>query len=292
MRHPRALYIGCLSLSFFASATFAADTVLYNNDFPDGKIATASGAPKGAESADDFILGKASTITSGSFTGLIPKTANIVSVGVEIYGACTPGSPFGAFGCTNLGKAVTRLNSPTSEALPGTERTTGDGTLSYFPSLLNNGIGVVGSVVDGINAQTPDVPASLTGGDGPASGKEVRINFDLSEGIPLDAGHYFFVPSVELSDGSFLQLSAYRTVGGEFGSTLITPDLQAWVRNDDIKNDWLRTGTDIIGGPTDPATYNLAFRLVGTVVVPEPTGVAMLIAGLFAVGAWTQRKRA
>jgi len=288
MRPARALHLSLLSLSFFASAAFAADTVLYNNDFPDGKIATASGSPKGAESADDFILGAAATITSGSFTGLIPKTANIVGVGVEIYGACTPGSGFA--GCTNLGKAVTRLNSPTSEALPGTERTTGTGTLSYAASLLNNGIGVVGSVVDGINAQTPNVPATLTGGDGPASGKEVRINFDLSEGIALPSGHYFFVPSVELDNGSFLQLSAYRTVGGEFGSTLITPDLQAWVRNDDIKNDWLRTGTDIIGGPTDPATYNLAFRLVGT-VVPEPTGVAMLIGGLIAVGAWSQRKR-
>jgi len=289
MRHTRALQVSLLSLSFFASAAFAADSVLYNNDFPDGKVATASGSPKEAESADDFILGKASTITSGSFTGLIPKTASILSVGVEIYGACTPGSGFA--GCTNLGKAVTRVNSPTSEGLPGTERTTGDGTLNYSTSLLNNGIGVVGSVVDGINAQTPNVPATLTGGDGPASGKEVRVNFDLTQGITLPAGHYFFVPSVELNDGSFLQLSAYRTVGGEFGSTLITPDLQAWVRNNDIKNDWLRTGTDIIGGPTDPATYNLAFRLVGT-VVPEPTGVAMLIAGLVAVGAWSQRKRA
>jgi len=279
-----------LSLSFFGSAAFAADTVLYNNDFPDGKIATASGSPKAAESADDFILGNTSTITSGSFTGLIPKTANILSVGVEIYGACTPGSGFA--GCTNLGKAVTRVNSPTSEGRPGTERTTGDGTLTYSTSLLNNGIGVVGSVVDGINAQTPDVPATLTGGDGPGSGKEVRVNFNLTQGITLPTGHYFFVPSVELSDGSFLQLSAYRPVGGEFGSTLITPDLQAWVRNDTIKNDWLRTGTDIIGGPTDPATYNLAFRLVGTTaVVPEPTGVAMLIAGLVAVGAWSQRKR-
>jgi len=280
-----------LSLSFFGSAAFAADTVLYNNDFPDGKVATASGSPKGAESADDFILGKTSTITSGSFTGLIPKTASILNVGVEIYGACTPGSGFA--GCTNLGKAVTRVNSPTSEGLPGTERTTGDGNLTYSASLLNNGIGVVGSVVDGINPQTPNVPATLTGGDGPASGKEVRVNFNLTQGITLPAGHYFFVPSVELNDGSFLQLSAYRTVGGEFGSTLITPDLQAWVRNDNIKNDWLRTGTDIIGGPTDPATYNLAFRLVGTTgtVVPEPTGVAMLIAGLVAVGAWSQRKR-
>jgi len=280
-----------LSLSFFGSAAFAADTVLYNNDFPDGKVATASGSPKAAESADDFILNTASTITSGSFTGLIPKTASILNVGVEIYGACTPGSGFA--GCTNLGKAVTRVNSPTSEGLPGTERTTGDGNLTYSASLLNNGIGVVGSVVDGINPQTPNVPATLTGGDGPASGKEVRVNFNLTQGITLPAGHYFFVPSVELNDGSFLQLSAYRTVGGEFGSTLITPDLQAWVRNDNIKNDWLRTGTDIIGGPTDPATYNLAFRLVGTTgtVVPEPTGVAMLIAGLVAVGAWSQRKR-
>jgi hypothetical protein len=40
-------------------------------------------------------------------------------------------------------------------------------------------------------------------------------------------------------------------------------DLQAWIRNSDLAPDWLRIGTDIIGGTTPP-TFNMTFSLAGT----------------------------
>jgi hypothetical protein len=42
-------------------------------------------------------------------------------------------------------------------------------------------------------------------------------------------------------------------------------DLQAWIRNSNLNPDWLRIGTDIIGGATPP-TFNMAFSLTGDTV--------------------------
>jgi hypothetical protein len=284
MRHIRAMQLGFSLLTLIAGSALAADTVLYNNDFPDGKIGAASGGAGENETADDFLLSSPTQITRGSFTGLIPKGATISRVGIEIYGVETND-------LNNGGSAVTRVNSPTDAGLAGTERDNGGvGGLTYFASPLNNGVGVANSVVNDINAQTPGGPAVFTGGEGGASGQEVRFNFTIDP-ITLGAGHYFFVPTVDLSDGSFLWLSADRPIGS-FGSTpfpLGVLDLQAWTRDSTLAPDWLRIGPDIIGPAQDPATYNAAFRLVGT-VVPEPAIIAMLIGGLLMVGAWSQRK--
>jgi hypothetical protein len=38
--------------------------------------------------------------------------------------------------------------------------------------------------------------------------------------------------------------------------------LQAWIRNSDLAPDWLRIGSDIIGGDTPP-TFNMTFSLTG-----------------------------
>src|SRR5262249_48144850 len=42
-------------------------------------------------------------------------------------------------------------------------------------------------------------------------------------------------------------------------------DLQAWIRNSALAPDWLRIGTDIIGG-TPLRTFNMAFSLAGDTV--------------------------
>jgi hypothetical protein len=42
-------------------------------------------------------------------------------------------------------------------------------------------------------------------------------------------------------------------------------DRQAWIRNSNLSPDWLRIGTDIIGGATPP-TFNMAFSLAGETV--------------------------
>ena len=64
-------------------------------------------------------------------------------------------------------------------------------------------------------------------------------------------------------------------------------DLQASIRNENLAPDWLRVGQDIVGGD---ARFNGAFSLVGA-PVPEPSTIVLLIAGLVAVGTWSQRKR-
>jgi len=42
-------------------------------------------------------------------------------------------------------------------------------------------------------------------------------------------------------------------------------DLQAWIRNSNLAPDWLRIGTDIVGGATAP-TFNMTFSLAGETV--------------------------
>jgi hypothetical protein len=287
MKYARITRLGLLSLMLASGSVFA-ETVLYNNDVPDGRIGVASGGPAGNETADDFFAGGPTTlITGGSFTGLIPKGATVTGVGVEIYRV----EPEHA-----IRDVPTRFNSPSDDGIPLTERLSGGGGLSFTTSLLSNGAGVSNSVLTGIHSNSSGL-TQMTGGEGGISGQEVRFNF-TTDAISLPAGHYFFVPTVDVTGGSaggnlkehFAWLSASRPISG-LGSTPINPDLQAWTRNGDLHPDWLRVGTDIIGPTEDPATYNMAFRLTGT-VVPEPTPIAMLLVGLVAVAAWSQRKRA
>jgi len=44
-------------------------------------------------------------------------------------------------------------------------------------------------------------------------------------------------------------------------------DLQAWIRNSNLAPDWLRIGTDIVGGAVPP-NFNMTFSLAGE-TVPE-----------------------
>jgi hypothetical protein len=260
-----------------------AETVLYNNDIPDGKIATLSRPDSVGvserETADDFLLTSHSLVSGGSFTGLLPAGSKITNINVEIYGVQL----------TEIAgrKVPTRVNSPTDNAIVEEDIA---GGLAFHTHTLNNGAGVANSVVDNINPGANSA-ATFTGGEGGKSGQEVSIEFTLNTPFDLTAGHYFFVPQVQLDNGDFLWLSAGRPIGA-FGSTPFAGDLQTWIRNDPgIAPDWERIGTDIIGSGATPATYNAAFRLVGTAVVPEPASTGALIAGLVVMGAWSKRKR-
>jgi hypothetical protein len=55
--------------------------------------------------------------------------------------------------------------------------------------------------------------------------------------------------------------------------------MQAWARDAMLDPDWLRIGTDIVGGTTPP-TFNMAFTLNGT--VPEPATMTLMGLGLAA----------
>jgi hypothetical protein len=62
------------------------------------------------------------------------------------------------------------------------------------------------------------------------------------------------------------------------------PDLQSWIRNENLAPDWLRIGTDIVGG----TTFNAAFSLVGQ-TVPEPGTFSLLLIAV--AGALTMSRR-
>ena len=116
------------------------------------------------------------------------------------------------------------------------------------------------TVVNGINKLPNNV---TTGGEGPATGEEVEIRITFTSPIILPAGHYFFRPEALVRNGDFLYLSAPRPIGPP-GNAFVG-DLQAWIRNSNLAPDWLRIGTDILGGAT---TFNMTFSLNGE-TVPE-----------------------
>ena len=68
-------------------------------------------------------------------------------------------------------------------------------------------------------------------------------------------------------------------------------DLQSSTRDDISPNnlapDWLRVGTDIVGGTTPP-TFNAAFSLTGT--VPEPATWWLVGLGMIMVMGWPRRR--
>jgi hypothetical protein len=127
-------------------------------------------------------------------------------------------------------------------------------------------------------------PNFQTGGEGPITGQQVLFTITFTTPFTLDADHYFFVPQVGLStpNAEFYWLSGQRPTSPAF-----SPDLQMWVRNENLAPDWLRVGTDIVGGNPAP-TFNGAFSLNGETVVPEPSSIVRLFSG--AVGLLSRRK--
>jgi hypothetical protein len=65
-----------------------------------------------------------------------------------------------------------------------------------------------------------------------------------------------------VTGGNFLYLSTVKPA--VFPGTTV-PDLQAWIRNSNLKPDWLRIGTDIIDGNPAP-TFNMTFSLQGETI--------------------------
>jgi len=278
LRNPVSALVACLAL-FLASSPSRAALFFFNTGSPDGLMAMAShpagnGQPE-VEAADDFVTTDPVQINQVTFTGLVPEGATIESVRLEIYRVFpndsdvgrTSGAP--TFSTSNV---PTRVNSPSDVAFA--EREGSD--LTFLSALLNPSFTTSNSVVTGINPQ----PNQATGGDGPQTGQERFFTVKLNNPFVLPADHYFFVPQVELSDGTFLWLSAAKPItpgGGNTPFPMGSTDLQAWIRNDPgIAPDWLRVGTDIEGGQR---TFNGAFSLEG-VVVPEPATALLLVAGI------------
>jgi hypothetical protein len=122
------------------------------------------------------------------------------------------------------------------------------------------------------------------------TGTQVSFDVSFSPSFDLPAGHYFFVPQVQVTNGGeFLWASAPRPIvapGTPFPAGFT--DLQSWTRDVTIDPDWLRVGTDIVGTGNP---FNATFSLSGQ-AVPEPS--SLTLAGLGALGllwsGWRRRK--
>lgn len=239
-----------LSMLLVMSSTAHAE-LIFSTGNPDGLMAAASRIGSGTgieiEAADDFVLLTQTTITSATFNGLIPSAVPVSGVNeviVEIYRV------FPLDSAPADGHVPTRINSPSDVAFDS--RDSAANKLSAIAAVVNANFNAANSVLNGINPS----PNYFTGGDGPVSGTEILISATFNPPIVLPPGHYFFVPQVLLSSGTFMWLSAPRPIVAP--GTPFTGDLQAWIRNANLDPDWLRIGTDIVGGAS---TYSLTFSL-------------------------------
>ncbi len=264
----------------FPTVSAGAETpFFFSTGNPDGKMATATrpdtGGPFEIESADDFVLTRTTSITSATFTGLLPAAAPLSDIGevvVEIYRVFPNNSTF-----PPSGNVPSRVNSPSDVAF---DSRVSPGGLTFTPGVISDSFTAGNSVQPG---GIHPSPLQTTGGNGGVTGEEVEFNVIFNTPFLLPADHYFFVPQVELSKGAFLWLSAPRPIvppGTSFPPGFT--DLQSWTRDAALDPDWLRVGQDIVGGAPFP-TFNAAFSLTGD-VVPEPSTWAMMLLGFAGLG--------
>lgn len=233
--------------------------LIFSAGNPDGKLGALSRPTSPGnletETADDFVLKQTTFITSALITGLISPAAplaNIANVEVELYHVFPQDSAD-----PPSGNVPSRVNSPADVEISSATRDASQRTLGFSPGLLNANFSVPNSVVNGINKK----PNFNTEGEGPQVGNAVQIGMVFTPPILLPPGRYFFRPEVQVTGANFLYLSAPRPIVPP--GTPFPGDLQAWIRNSDLAPDWLRIGTDIIGGITPP-TFNMTFNLSGT----------------------------
>lgn len=243
---------------------------LFSTGAPDGKAATISEPPNAHnahvefETADDFLLNSETVIQHASFTGLLTggaTRADVSDVFLTIYRLFPNDSDL-----TRTIKVPTRNNSPADNEIDNFDSAAGD--LHFHTRLLNTSFTAQNSVSSAAKISV------ASGGNGAATGQEVEFDVTFDAPLDLPAGHYFFVPKVGLSDkapdgADFLWLSAAKTITPP--GTPFLPDLQTWMRNDPgLAPDWLRVGTDIIGG----TAFNGSFALSGHTVPPHVSSLS------------------
>jgi hypothetical protein len=269
------LWVAALAATALGAAPAAADVFHFSTGTvkTDIGVATRPGVSGKfeIEAGDDFLLTQPIAITHATFTGLLTgSNPSVNSVTVEIYRVFPALSDVGRTSgppTFSTSQVPTRVNSPSDVELD--DRNSPVGTLSF--SLTNKGSVTAGNSIKpgGINPK----PNQTTGGNGSVSGTEFLfdVNFDPAFDLPPD--HYFFVPQADVSGGDFFWLNASRPIDAT--GTPFAPDLQSWTRDQFLEPDWLRVGTDIVGG----TTFNQAFTLDG-VTVPEPSMLGLVGVGL------------
>lgn len=287
----RALSIVTVTVVLLWSGSASAVPFFFSTGDVNGQIATASRPSSPGkieiETGDDFVVsGGTLKLTSATFQGLIPSASalsNIGTVRVEIYRVFPADSDVGRTSgpptFSNLPQVPTRVNSPSDVAFDSRE--SGGGGLTFTPGIVQSSFTTLNSVVNGVQL--------AGGGNGAVTGQRVQFNVLFSTPISLPSDHYFFVPQVELATGDFLWLSSIRPIvppGTPFPAGFT--DLQSWMRNENLDPDWLRIGTDIVGG----TTFNAAFTLDGDLsAVPEPATLLLLGTSMVGAGIIARRRR-
>src|SRR5215471_3189482 len=240
-----------LAFGLLMSASLWSADFLFTTGNPAGLMGAASRrASPGkleTETADDFTLDQTTVIRQATIVGLVPsgtQPQNFKEVEVEVYHIFPLDSAM-----PPSGKVPSRANSPSDVEIDTATRAGNSGTLSFSTSVLNSNFGVANTVVNNLKVAT-----TPPGGEGSTAGEEVEITITFTSPIILPAGHYFFRPEVLLTSGDFLFLSAPKV-------TPAPKDLQAWIRNSNLAPDWLRIGTDIIGGGATAPQFNMTFSL-------------------------------
>ncbi len=287
--HSRTYQIAMIAALLVAPVS--ADTLFFSTGNPDGKIAVASRPDTAGkfeiETADDFVLTSDTSISSATFTGLLTGNKTVSDVGdvrVEIYRVFpqdsdvnrTSGAP--TFSTTQV---PTRVNSPSDIAFAERDSLS---NLTFSTTDLGS--------FSALNSVQPGGISQASGGDGALSGEEVGFKVQFTTTFNLPAGHYFFVPQVEVAgaDGNFYWLSAPKPIespGTPFPAGFT--DLQAWTRDEGLDPDWLRVGTDIVGGSSPVPTFNMAFSL-NAAPVPEPSSILLLVSGFLAIVCLSRKK--
>jgi hypothetical protein len=266
------------ALALSPSLTFA-DPFFFSTGNPDGLMATASRPMSTGkieiESADDFVLTSVTSLTNATFTGLIPTGLPLTSISdvkIEIYRVFPLDSTF-----PPDNRVPTRANSPSDVEFA--DRSFSAHTLTFTPSILSTSFSASNSVLNGIRP----FPMQMTGGEGGVTGQEVQVSVSFAPPFILPNDHYFFVPQVQLASGDFFWLSSPRPIPVPPGTAFPAgfTDLQEWIRNDPLAPDWLRVGTDIVGGSPAP-TFNATFSLTGQ-TIPEPSSLVMMGLGITGV---------
>lgn len=281
-----------LSLAVLLAVPAAANTFFFSTGNPDGLMAVATRPSTPGkfeiEAGDDFVFTSSKTIiNSATFVGLLTNGATVGQVRVEIYRvfpkdsdvARTSGPP-----TFSTPQVPTRVNSPSDVAFD--DRDTASGNLSFTTTVLGTFTANNSVQPGGIHPK----PGQTTGGNGPITGTEVQFNVTFGTPFSLPADHYFFVPQVEIVEpnGDFFWLSAPRPIvppGTPFPAGF--NDLQAWTRDQFLDPDWLRVGTDIVGGSPAP-TFNLTFSLTG-VAIPEPSSCLLFGSALLGIAAYSRK---
>ena len=229
----------------------------FNTGVPDGKMGALSRRPSAGkietETADDFNLQQTTVIKGATIIGLVPTgtpLTNIFNVEVEVYHVF----PLDSDTLRKI-NVPSRTNSPSDVEIASATRDGSAGTLGFVATAVASNFTATNTVV---SDTLKLAPSSFTG-------QEVEITITFTSPIVLPAGNYFFRPEVEVINGDFLYLSAPRPIVSP--GTPFAGDRQAWIRNSNLTPDWLRIGTDIVGGTTPP-TFEMTFSLTGE-TVPE-----------------------